>query len=86
MTWRTPIGPGGKAHHFGADGKSACANRKGIWPGCTFGDLFTRPQRESTSEDHVCTYCALKFPRQCECWRCQLRRAGAMRPGRTGAR
>ncbi len=82
MTWETTIGAGGKAHHFDDAGKSACADRKGIWPGATLGDLFTRPRRATSAEDHICFFCAEKYPRRCDCWSCEMKRNGALRPGR----
>lgn len=80
--WHTTVGANGKAHYLLDSGKTACADRKGIWPGMTLGELFKRPWRETGAEDHVCFYCDKEFPRRCACWRCDMKRAGALRPGR----
>ena len=75
--WQTSIGANGKAHFYDEAGRAACADRKGIWPGCTLGDLFTRPKRETAADDHICHYCALKNPRLCLCWNCKVKRLRA---------
>jgi hypothetical protein len=80
LGWNTTVGSGGKAHFWTVTGKTACADRKGIRPGATLGDLFTRPLRPTAEDDHVCFYCAQKHPRVCVCWSCVTRRQGGLRP------
>ena len=77
--WRTSEGSAGKAHFYTETGKTICSAIKGIWPGCTLGDLFTRPTRPTTEDDHVCFYCAKEELRVCMCWSCRTKRAGGLR-------
>lgn len=79
LGWNTSIGPGGKAHFYDPDGP-ACGRRKGIWPGVTLRELFTRPTRPTIDGDHVCRFCAKVTPRACNCWSCALKREGGLRP------
>lgn len=67
--WNTSVGDTGKGHFY-TDDKTDCADRKGIWPGCTLGDLFSRPTRATVDGDHLCRYCAGQRGRECVCFRC----------------
>lgn len=77
--WHTSIGANGKAHFY-IDDKPSCGERKGIWPGAKLSELFTRPTRVTTDDDHACRYCAEPRGVICPCWSCRMKRDGKKRP------
>lgn len=69
--WRSKAKWPGKAHFVHADGRTACAD-KGVPYGMLMGDLFKTEWTDLRPDDHLCRWCVLQHPRQCECGRCRV--------------